>query len=60
MTIAYLLVKVLNGIFDPPPTGLSVPVTYLLALGLAIIVVSSAVLAFFGRLAAPTFVSRNA
>ncbi|MCW2547396.1 MAG: putative ABC-type transport system involved in lysophospholipase biosynthesis, permease component, partial [Mycobacterium sp.] len=51
VSIAYLLVKVLNGIFDPPPTGLSVPVSYLVALGLALVTVSSAVLTIFGRLA---------
>ncbi|MCW2616565.1 MAG: hypothetical protein JWN08_3559, partial [Frankiales bacterium] len=31
-TISYLLVKVLTGIFDPPPTGATLPVGYLLAL----------------------------
>jgi putative ABC transport system permease protein len=51
VSIAYLLVKVLNGIFDPPPTGLSVPATYLVALGFALVAVSAAVLAVFGRLA---------
>jgi putative ABC transport system permease protein len=51
MSMSYLLVKVLNGIFDPPPTGLSVPVTYLVALGIALVAVSSAVLIVFGRLA---------
>ncbi|MDQ6934802.1 MAG: ABC transporter permease [Actinomycetota bacterium] len=29
--LSYLLVKVLTGVFDPPPTGLTVPWTYLLA-----------------------------
>jgi putative ABC transport system permease protein len=51
-TIAYLLVKVLNGIFDPPPSGLAVPFGYLAVLGAAVLAVSAAVLLGLGRLAA--------
>ncbi len=50
-TIAYLLVKVLTGIFDPAPTGLTVPIGYLGALVISVIAASSAVLVVFGRLA---------
>jgi putative ABC transport system permease protein len=51
VTIAYLLVKVLTGIFDPPPTGLTVPAGYLSALAVSVIAASAAVLAVHGRLA---------
>jgi putative ABC transport system permease protein len=52
VTIAYLLVKVLTGIFDPPPDTASVPWTYLVLLlglvaGLTVLVVAGV-----GRLAA--------
>lgn len=50
-TIAYLLVKVLTGIFDPAPTGLTVPLGYLTALIASVLTVSAAVLTIFGRLA---------
>ncbi len=50
--IAYLLVKVLNGIFDPPPTGLTVPLGVLAVLGTAVIAISWSVLVGLGRLAA--------
>lgn len=50
--IAYLLVKVLTGIFDPAPTGLTVPVGYLGALVALVVAVSAAVLRVYGRLAA--------
>jgi len=50
-TIAYLLVKVLTGIFDPAPTGLTVPAFYLTALILSVLTASTAVLIVFGRLA---------
>jgi len=49
--IAYLLVKVLTGIFDPAPTGLTIPLTYLTALTISVIAASAAVLGVFGRLA---------
>ncbi len=50
-TIAYLLVKVLTGIFDPAPTGLTVPIGYLSALVISVIAASAVVLVVFGRLA---------
>jgi putative ABC transport system permease protein len=50
-TIAYLLVKVLTGIFDPAPTGLSVPVLYLTVLVASVIAATVAVLLVMGRLA---------
>lgn len=51
-TIAYLLVKVLTGIFDPAPSGLTVPTTYLLVLVGSALVSSTLVLLVVGRLAA--------
>ena len=33
--VAQMLVKILTGVFDPPPEGLSVPWLYLLILGVA-------------------------
>jgi putative ABC transport system permease protein len=48
--IGYMLVKVLTGIFDPPPEGLVVPGGYLLALILTVVVVGLAVVAAAGRL----------
>ena len=50
--IAYLLVRVLTGIFDPPPTGLTLPATYLTALAAGVLVSSALVLVVAGRLAA--------
>jgi len=50
-TIAYLLVKVLTGIFDPAPTGLTVPAGYLAALAASVIAASAGVLVVYGRLA---------
>jgi putative ABC transport system permease protein len=50
--IAYLLIKVLNGIFDPPPTGLTIPTGYLAGLVLSLVAVSAAVLVVVGRVAA--------
>jgi len=49
--IAYLLVKVLTGIFDPAPTGLTIPRTYLAVLVVSVLGASAAVLIVFGRLA---------
>ncbi len=49
--IAYLLVKVLTGIFDPPPTGLTVPVGYLAALTAGVVAATAAVLAVGAHLA---------
>ena len=51
VVIAYLLVKVLTGIFDPAPTGLSVPVGYLTALLVSVLTATGAVLVVLGRLA---------
>jgi putative ABC transport system permease protein len=50
-TIAYLLVKVLTGIFDPPPSSAALPLGYLAALAGAVVVASVAVVAAVGRLA---------
>jgi putative ABC transport system permease protein len=50
--IAYLLIKVLTGIFDPPPTGMSLPGWYLAALGGTVTAGTVAVRIVFGRLAA--------
>ncbi len=51
-TIAYLLVKVLNGIFDPAPAAATIPWTYLFALVTVVGLVTSVVVAGVGRLAA--------
>jgi putative ABC transport system permease protein len=53
-TIAFLLVKVLTGIFDPPPSGLTVPWPYL-ALLLAVVIGATAfVVTGVGRLMSST------
>jgi putative ABC transport system permease protein len=44
-------VKVLTGIFDPPPTGLTVPVGYLAALTAGVVAATAAVLAVGPHLA---------
>lgn len=49
--IAYLLVKVLTGIFDPAPTGLTLPIGYLAVLLVSVVAASASVLVVFGRLA---------
>jgi len=49
--IAYLLVKVLTGIFDPPPTGPALPWAYLVGLGSVVVVATIGVVATCGRLA---------
>jgi len=49
--IAYLLVKVLTGIFDPPPTGPALPWAYLVGLGSVVVAATIGVVATFGRLA---------
>ncbi len=51
LTIAYLLTKILTGIFDPAPTGLTVPAGYLAALVVTVMGVSTIVLLVMGRLA---------
>jgi putative ABC transport system permease protein len=50
VTIAYLLVKVLTGIFDPAPTGLTVQVWYLTALATSVVAATAVVLVVMGRL----------
>jgi putative ABC transport system permease protein len=50
--IGYMLVKVLNGIFDPPPDHLIIPVRYVVTLGITVVVIAFAVLAGAARLAA--------
>ncbi|MCU1607729.1 MAG: putative rane protein, partial [Modestobacter sp.] len=50
-TISYLLVKVLTGIFDPPPSSAALPLGYLAALAGAVVVASVVVVAAVGRLA---------
>ncbi|MGI8697368.1 MAG: ABC transporter permease [Mycobacteriales bacterium] len=49
--ISYLLVKVLTGIFDPPPSTPTVPGTYLAGLTGAVLLTSALVLVGIGRLA---------
>jgi putative ABC transport system permease protein len=51
-TIAYLLVKVLTGIFDPPPAAPTIPWSYLLVVTVLVSAVTVAVVAGVGRLAA--------
>jgi putative ABC transport system permease protein len=51
-TIAYMLVKVLTGIFDPPPAGASIPWAFLGGMVVAVVVVSALVVAGAGRLVA--------
>jgi putative ABC transport system permease protein len=50
--IGFMLVKVLNGIFDPPPDHLVVPRDYVLSLGLAVSMAGLAVLTLAGRIVA--------
>jgi putative ABC transport system permease protein len=50
--IAYLLVKVLTGIFDPAPAVATVPWTYLVGLLALVVGVTVAVVAGVGRLVA--------
>jgi hypothetical protein len=49
--LSQMLVRVLTGIFDPPPTALSVPWTYLAAIAVVLIVAISAVSGVTIRLA---------
>jgi putative ABC transport system permease protein len=51
-TIAYMLVKVLTGIFDPPPAGGSIPWAFLGGMIVAVVVVSALVVSLAGRLVA--------
>jgi putative ABC transport system permease protein len=48
--ISFLLVKVLTGIFDPPPTAPSIPVSYLLALLVSVGGATALAVAGLGRL----------
>lgn len=50
--IAYLLVKVLTGIFDPPPAAASVPWSYLSFLVAMVLGVTIVVVVAVGRLVA--------
>jgi putative ABC transport system permease protein len=50
-TISFMLVKVLTGIFDPPPSSAALPLGYLAALASAVVVALVAVVAAVGRLA---------
>lgn len=52
VTVAYLLVKVLTGIFDPPPASPSVPWSYLFVLVALVAGVTVIVVAGVGRLVA--------
>jgi putative ABC transport system permease protein len=52
VTIAYLLVKVLTGIFDPPPATATVPWGYLALLGALVAGVTVLVVAVVGRVVA--------
>jgi putative ABC transport system permease protein len=49
--VSYLLVKVLTGIFDPPPTSAAVPSGYLAVLAATVVLSSGAVVTVVGRLA---------
>lgn len=49
--ISYQLIKVLTGIFDPPPSSAALPGVYLVGLAASVIVVSVVVVAAVGRLA---------
>ena len=49
--LSQMLVRVLTGIFDPPPTALSTPWTYLAAIAAVLIVAISAVSGVTVRLA---------
>ena len=49
--ISYLLIKVLTGIFDPPPSTPSVPYGYLALLAGAVVLTSGLVVLVMGRLA---------
>ena len=51
VAISYLLVKVLTGIFDPPPSAAALPFGYLALLAGAIVLTSGAVVVGVGRLA---------
>ncbi|MGI9156213.1 MAG: FtsX-like permease family protein, partial [Marmoricola sp.] len=51
-TIAYLLVKVLTGIFDPAPASATIPWTYLALLLVVVVGVTVAVVGGVGRLVA--------
>jgi putative ABC transport system permease protein len=48
--LSYVIVKILTGVFDPPPEHLSIPWTYLVALGL--VTAASIVAATVGTLRA--------
>lgn len=49
--ISYQLVKVLTGIFDPPPSAAAVPIGYLTVLATSVLAVSALVVTAVGRLA---------
>jgi putative ABC transport system permease protein len=51
-TVSYLLIKILTGIFDPPPTAPSLPWGYLALVAAVVITTSTAVVLAAGRLAA--------
>ncbi|MGI8535067.1 MAG: hypothetical protein ACR2K2_00950 [Mycobacteriales bacterium] len=52
-TISYQLIKVLTGIFDPPPSRAALPGVYLVGLAASVIVVSVVVVAAVGSPAGP-------
>ncbi len=49
--ISYLLIKVLTGIFDPPPAAPAIPVGYLVALVAGVVAAAAAVVVLGGRMA---------
>ena len=52
--LSYMLVKILTGVFDPPPSSLSFPWVYLAAVGgIAVVAVFAAGLAAIGRMRVP-------
>jgi putative ABC transport system permease protein len=50
--LGYLLVAILRGIFDPPPDGLAIPVSFATGLLGSVVVVGAGVVFVVGRLAA--------
>ena len=58
MTISYLLVQVLTGIFDPPPSGAALPFGYLLGLFASVSAATGLAVQVLGWPATRTSISR--
>lgn len=56
-TMSYLLIKVLTGIFDPPPSGATLPTGYLLVLGGSTAVATALVVVAVNRLSSRSTVA---